>query len=64
MAENQSELLANLKREGDPLVVGGDGRADSPGHTAKYGSYTIMDLVNNHILDIQLVQVRKCPKKI
>ena len=61
---NQSELLANLKREGDPLVVGGDGRADSPGHTAKYGSYTIMDLVNNHILDIQLVQVRKCPKKI
>ena len=45
---NQSELLANLKREGGLLVVGGDGRADSPGHTAMYGSYTITDLENNH----------------
>ena len=22
-----------------PLAIGGDGRADSPGHSAKYGSY-------------------------
>ena len=29
-------------------MVGGDGRADSPGHIAMYGPYTIMDLVNNH----------------
>ncbi|KAK7889099.1 hypothetical protein WMY93_024659 [Mugilogobius chulae] len=31
-------------------------RADSPGHSAKYGSYTIMELESEKILDIQLVQ--------
>lgn len=32
-------------------------RADSPGHCAKYGSYSMMDLEANRIIDIQLVQV-------
>ncbi len=27
------------------------------GHSAKYGSYTMMDLQTNNIVDIQLVQV-------
>uniref|UniRef100_A0AAV2LZS8 Uncharacterized protein n=1 Tax=Knipowitschia caucasica TaxID=637954 RepID=A0AAV2LZS8_KNICA len=31
-------------------------RADSPGHSAKYGSYTMMDLKSNKVVDIQLVQ--------
>ena len=53
----QSNIIQSLKRDDLPLIVGGDGRADSPGHSAKFGSYSIMDLVNNRILDIQLVQV-------
>lgn len=40
------------------VVVGGDARCDSPGYSAKYGTYTIMDLERNKILDIQLVQVK------
>ena len=36
----------NLKRDDMSLIIGGDGRADSPGHSAKYGPYTIMDLTN------------------
>ena len=35
----------------------GDARCDSPGYSAKYGSYTLMDLVTKKILDFQLVQV-------
>lgn len=30
------------------------------GHSAKYGSYTLMDLNNNNVIDIQLVQVSDC----
>ncbi|PIK47559.1 hypothetical protein BSL78_15577, partial [Apostichopus japonicus] len=39
-----------------PLVLGGDARADSPGHTAKFGSYTLMELNVNQILDLTLIQ--------
>ena len=38
-------------------IVGGDARCCSPGHTAKFGSYTIMDLESSKILDVQLIQV-------
>lgn len=31
-----------------PLVLSGDGRNDSPGHSAKYSVYTIME----HFLDV------------
>ncbi len=39
----------------DELRVGGDARSDSPGFSAKYTSYTIMDLKTSLILDQQLV---------
>ena len=39
------------------LVIAGDERADSPGHSAKYGSYTVLELEKSNVLDIQLVQV-------
>ncbi|XP_041946781.1 uncharacterized protein LOC121707877 [Alosa sapidissima] len=41
---------------GGVVAVGGDMRADSPGHSAKFGSYTLMNLESNTIMDIQLVQ--------
>ncbi|XP_052270796.1 uncharacterized protein LOC127871702 [Dreissena polymorpha] len=43
-------------RIGKSVRLGGDARCRSPGHTAKYGSYTLMDLETNHVLDVQLVQ--------
>lgn len=55
------QLQANLVRilsQRDGAILGGDMRADSPGHCAKYGSYTMMDLNNGNVIDIQLVQVR------
>ena len=55
--QQQSTLLNNIKAEGRELIVGGDGRCDSPGHSAKYGTYSLMDAEKNKILDSQLVQV-------
>ncbi|XP_039652637.1 uncharacterized protein LOC120556890 [Perca fluviatilis] len=38
------------------VIIGGDMRADSPGHCAKFGRYTVMNLETSTVIDIQLVQ--------
>ncbi|XP_017285158.2 uncharacterized protein LOC108243916 isoform X2 [Kryptolebias marmoratus] len=53
-AQSQDDLLLHLSREN--AITGGDIRADSPGHSAKCGSYTVMDLKTNTVINIQLVQ--------
>lgn len=52
----QAELLQELSQRTGETILGGDMRADSPGHCAKYGSYTVLELRANRIIDIQLVQ--------
>ena len=52
----QQTLLHSRKNK--RLILGGDGRCCSPGHTAKYGSYSVMDLKTSEVLDMQLIQVR------
>lgn len=52
---DQSKVLEEMKRKGK-IAVSGDMRTDSPGNTAKFGSYTVMELADKKILDIQLVQ--------
>ena len=54
---HQDLLLASLKEKGNQLVVAGDGQLDSPGHSAKYGSYSLLELTCNKIVDFKLVQV-------
>ena len=39
------------------IDVCGDGRCDSPGHSAKYGTYTLMDEKSNLIIEFSVVQV-------
>ena len=53
----QSEYIDEAKQNIRSLVLGGDGRADSPGFSAKYGSYTTMDLDLNVVSHLSLVQV-------
>ena len=53
---HQEQTLAACK--GKQVNIGGDGRCDSPGYCAKYGSYTCVDLETNKILDMKIVQVR------
>ena len=43
--------------QGQDLTIGGDARCDSPGHSAKFGSYTLMNLNSNKIMHVELVQV-------
>lgn len=54
--DEQDSLLQHLSSMSGSLVIGGDGRADSPGHCAKYGTYTTMELRINKVIDLQLVQ--------
>ena len=48
-------LLSKLVKKQQGLVLGGDGRSDSPRHSVKYGSYSILELNINKIVDIKLV---------
>ena len=53
----QLALLSSLKEQETKLTLSGDGRADSPGHSAKYGSYAVIEMSCNKVLDYRLVQV-------
>ena len=54
----QEAMIEYLR--GNQLHLSGDGCCDSPGYSAKYGTYTLMDSatdLNHLILDYSLVQV-------
>ena len=40
--------------------VTGDGRMDSPGHSAKYCTYTVMDQASKKIIGMEVVDKREC----
>ena len=52
MGEKQSALLAQCRAAETPLIIGGDGRGDSHGHSAKYESYGIIKLTTNKVIDM------------
>ena len=53
--QEQHTVFNDLK--GKDLWLSGDGRCDSPGHSAKYGSYIMIDQITDKIVDFQIVQV-------
>ncbi|XP_016112775.1 uncharacterized protein [Sinocyclocheilus grahami] len=55
----QQQKVHSVRELHHGVIVGGDMRADSPGHSAKYGSYTMMDLHTNTVVDNKLVQSNK-----
>ena len=54
----QSLCLNAMKERGQPLRFDGDSRAETPGHSAKFGSYAMMDLDTTTLINFQLVHVR------
>ncbi|XP_078321751.1 uncharacterized protein LOC111111789 isoform X2 [Crassostrea virginica] len=52
----QHDYFNDVKLDGRAVVLGGDGRADTPGHSAKFGCYSVVDLDEGIVADIQLVQ--------
>ena len=51
----QANAITKFKDQ--EVEVIGDGRCDSPGYSAKYGTYTMMESHSNTILDFQVVHV-------
>jgi hypothetical protein len=56
LEKNREGLIQELKNHGD-LVVAGDGRHDSMGHSAKYCAYTVFCCTVPFIIHFALVQV-------
>ncbi|XP_065063734.1 uncharacterized protein LOC135690186 [Rhopilema esculentum] len=55
----QNEIAAiqqEIRKNQHYTVIGGDACCDSMGHSAKYGSYTFVELGLNKVLDLELVQ--------
>lgn len=55
--EYQQSMFSALRNEGKPLRVCGDGRMDSPGFSAKYCTYSLMDMETDQILVFAVVNV-------
>ena len=53
----QRQLLFDDAKERGSINLLGDGRCDSPGYNAKYGTYTIMDSFTGMILDMHVSHV-------
>ena len=54
-AEKQRQLdILNAK---DVVNLDGDARCDSPGHAAKYGTYTLMDDDSGDVVAFNVIQV-------
>ncbi|KAK3711266.1 hypothetical protein QZH41_007880 [Actinostola sp. cb2023] len=54
----QAKILTSLKDK--DVVLAGDGRHDSMGHSAKYGTYTIFCCTVGLIIHIVLLQANQC----
>lgn len=51
------ELLTKVKDQ--ELILSGDGRCDSPGKSAKYCTYSVMDTGSGYILHTKTVDKRE-----
>ena len=57
--DEQSDIIGSLKEMAAPVVLSSDGRSDSPGHCAKYGTVSVIEQRINKVLHVEIVQV--CP---
>ena len=53
----QAEVFADLKSRKSGVFLAGDGRCDSPGHCAKYCTYTLLDVNSKKVVDFKVVSV-------
>ena len=55
--KHNQTVVAEILRDRGPLILSVDGCCDSPGYSAKYCTYSLMDNSTGLILDYSLVQV-------
>ena len=55
--EAESRQQIQMLTEKEVVNLDGDGRCDSPGHSAKYGTYTLMDDDTGNVVAFNVIQV-------
>lgn len=53
--KEQNALMTTKKSDQSEVVLCGDGRCDSPGHSAKYCTYTFLDVQSQKIIDFKVI---------
>lgn len=53
----EASVIEKLANQEEVINLNGDGRCDSPGHNAKYGTYTMMDNESGKVVTFKVVQV-------
>jgi len=53
----EKAILLNMLNQKGPCRLCGDGRCDSPGHNAKYMTYSLLDQETNNIISMSVTQV-------
>lgn len=62
--EKPSRNIEEVRETGRAVRLGGDGRADTPGHCAMFGSYTLMNLEENKVVQLVEVFIFSCDIRI
>lgn len=57
--EEMNSLITAILRQYDDLCLCGDGRNDSPGHSARYCVYTLMEHASKVVVDMAVVDKRE-----
>ena len=55
----QNEILKQVKDSGRMLRLAGDGRCDSPGYSAKYCTYSLLDMDSDTVVTFVVIQVNE-----
>ena len=55
--KTKQEIITEMSSREEDITLIGDGRCDSPGYSAKYGTYTVMDAATSKIAEFEVVQV-------
>ena len=53
----QNHNVASAVATGKPVNLAGDGRCDSPGHSAKYCTYSMQNMATGKIMTLNITQV-------
>ena len=61
--ENEQQTLLD-SLNGRSVRLAGDGRCDSPGYSAKYCTYTMMDMDTQKVVDFEVVQVTQTTSSV
>uniref|UniRef100_A0A1X7V4G3 Uncharacterized protein n=1 Tax=Amphimedon queenslandica TaxID=400682 RepID=A0A1X7V4G3_AMPQE len=64
LVKMRSSKKSEARKKCSPLIISGDGQADSPGFTTKHGSFRTKDLNFNQIVDIALVQSSEVTSRV